>query len=199
VQPGAASCVVDDGSGGAWDVIARVRVRVRVCVCVCVCVCSCACVRVLACSNANAYGRNTTISKSKTRGTPLGGDTPSLRLGACFSRRARTPAWGAPTCQAAWLRRLTVIQGDLAAVASGCVTSDGLLHPMACIEAAEGRCALRLADIVFSSVRNCAALGEMGREDSVVVARIRTQTINGGFNLGMEFGVWLSWRNGQLA
>jgi hypothetical protein len=154
------------------------------------------CARVLACSNANAYGRNTTISKSKTRGTPLGGNTPSLRLGACLSRRVRTPAWGPPTCLAAWLRRLTVIQGDLAAVVSGCVTSDGLLHPMACIEAAEGSCALRLADIVFSSVRNCAALGEMGWEDSVVVARIRTQNINGGFSVEMEFGVWLSRRNG---
>jgi hypothetical protein len=39
VQPGAASCVVDDGSGGAWDVIARVHVRVRVRVRVCVLVC----------------------------------------------------------------------------------------------------------------------------------------------------------------
>jgi hypothetical protein len=75
-------------------------------------------------------------------------------------------------------------------VASGCVTSDGLLHPMACTEAADGGCALRLADIVFSSVRNCAALGEMGWEDrEVVAARIRTQNINGGFNVGMEFGV----------
>jgi hypothetical protein len=32
-----------------------------------------------------------------------------------------------------------------------------------------------------------------------VVARIRTQNINGGFNVGMELRVWLSRRNGQPA
>jgi hypothetical protein len=124
----------------------------------------------------------------KTRRNPLGGDTPPLRLGACFSRRARTPAWGLPTCLAAWLRRLTVIQGDFAAVASGCVTSDGLLHPMACIEAAEGGCALRLADIVFSSVRNCAALSKIGWEDRGVVSGRKISTAVSTLGWTSEYG-----------
>jgi hypothetical protein len=59
---------------------------------------------------------------------------------------------------------------------------------MACIEAAEGGCALRLADIVFSSVRNCAALGEMGWEDRGVVSGRKILTAVSTLGWNSEYG-----------
>jgi hypothetical protein len=71
-----------------------------VCVCVCVCVLVRACARVLACSNAYAYGRNTTISKSKTRRNLLSGNTPSQLRCVLFTAPPDS-GWGPPACQPA--------------------------------------------------------------------------------------------------